>query len=201
MHLYESQYRSLRFEREGLFKAVQEKFRSREVLYPGCSVHITPSLYFPHIVYVDQSESAAEFFANEEAILEFVNRHKYYKQSAYLRFIRRDYSRSLALQDERFDLLLALFAGGITRYCYKYLKIGGYVLTNNHQGDAQQALQCADLKLTAKVFYQKRAYAISEDVTAQEISHSKSQDKYLKQGDQGIAFVENEIYYMFRRIH
>ena len=122
MNLYETQYKSLQFERAGLFKAVQEKYNSRDVLYPGCSAHVTPSLYFPHVVYVDQSEAAAQFFADERSIAQFVSRNKHYEQSSYVRFVQQDYSTSLPLMEEKFDLLLALFAGGVAKSCLKYLK-------------------------------------------------------------------------------
>lgn len=199
MHIYENTYKSLRFERAGLFKTVQEKYPGKDVLYPGSSVHVTPSLYFPHVVYVDQSEATAQFFASERPIAEFVSRNKHYEQSAYIRFIRQDYSQPLPLREESFDLLLALFTGGIAKSCYQYLKVGGFLLTNNHQGDAADAVQLADLQLTAKVVFQRQAYVISEDVDEQEISRQKLNDKYLKQRDQEIAYVEQETYYLFRR--
>jgi hypothetical protein len=199
MHLYESTYKSLHFERAGLFKTVQEKYHGKDVLYPGSSVHVTPSLYFPHVVYVDQSEATAQFFASERPIAEFVSRNKHYEQSAYIRFVRQDYSQPLPLREESFDLLLALFAGGIANPCYRYLKIGGFLLTNNHQGDAADALQHADLQLAAKIVFQRQAYAISEDAREQEISRQKFSTKYVRQADQGIAYVEYETYYLFRR--
>jgi hypothetical protein len=200
MHLFESQYTSLGFERAGLFKAIAKTYRSRDVLYPGCSVHITPSLYFPHVVYVDQSESAAGFFADEKAIWEFVHRNKHYKQSAYFRFLRGDYSQPLPLREGSFDLLLALFAGGVSASCSRYVRIGGYLLTNNHQADARDAVQSADLRLAATIVHRKQAYVVSEELNTQDIARSIRKNTYLKQGDQGIVYVDNETYYVFQRI-
>jgi hypothetical protein len=90
-------------------------------------------------VYVDQSPAAAQFFAEERAVNEFVNRKKSYKQTAYVRFIHQDYSAPLPVMDGSFDLVLALFAGGISAACARYLKIGGILITNNHQDDAVDA--------------------------------------------------------------
>lgn len=200
MHLYESHYKELQFERTGLFKAIQNKFRSREVLYPGCSVHITPSLYFPHVVFVDQSEAAAQFFANETPLLEFVNRNKQYKRSAYVRFVQQDYSKPLPLKDGMFDLLLALFAGGIAKSCSKYLKPGGLLLTNNHQGDALDASNDFRFNLKAIVKFQKGKYAILEDgLKDANIPMRKVNVKDLRQANRGIEYVENELYYVFER--
>jgi hypothetical protein len=91
MDRYQTHYAGLRFERAGLFKTIRETFGCTDVLYPGCSIHITPSLFFPHVVYVDQSEQVAHFFAQQESIRAYVNRHKHYKRSAYFRFIQQDF--------------------------------------------------------------------------------------------------------------
>lgn len=201
MNVYETQYKALQFERAGLFKVILAKYQGRAVLYPGCSVHITPSLYFSHVVYVDQSEAAANFFADERFIAEFVSRSKHYEQSAYVRFIQQDYSTPLPLAEGSFDFLFALFAGGIARCCVSYLKVGGFLLTNNHQGDAIDASKRGDLKLTAKIRFQKEGYVISEyDLNEDDIPAQKMDNKFLKQGSQGMAYVEKETYYMFQRV-
>lgn len=201
MNLYETRYAALHFERAGLFRAVRDKYHCKDVLYPGCSVHITPSLYFPHVVYVDQNEAAAKCFANEKSVLEFINRNRHYKPSTYIRFIRQDYSRSLPRMGGKFDLLLSLFAGGIARSCARYLKLGGFLLTNNHQGDALDAANDQNLKLTAVVLFQKGSYSIVEDGLSEiRIPGHKSNDKYLRQASQGVEYIENEIYYVFERL-
>jgi hypothetical protein len=200
MQLYESTYKSLQFERAGLFKTIAETYRSREVLYPGCSVHVTPSLYFPHVVYVDQSEAAEQFFADDKPIVDFVNRNKHYKGSTYLRFIRQDYSQPLPLREESFDLLLALFAGGIAKVGCKFLKLGGILLTNNHQGDAADAPQHTDLQLKARVIFHKKAYTVLEDVDEREITSQKPHHNSLKQADQGVVYIEKETYSVFQRL-
>jgi len=201
MNLYETQYKSLQFERAGLFKVILEKYHGRAVLYPGCSVHITPSLYFSHVVYVDQSDEAANFFADERSMAEFVSRNKHYEQSAYVRFIQQDYSTPLPLTEDSFDFLFALFAGGIAKCCVRYLKVGGFLLTNNHQGDAIDASKRGDLQLAARVRFQKDGYVISEyDLNEDDIPTQKLDNKFLKQASHGMAYVEKETYYLFRRV-
>lgn len=200
MHNYKSQYADIHFERSGLFKAILERYHPRDVLYPGCSVHITPSLYFPHVVYVDQSEAAATFFAGEKSLREFLNRNKHYRASAYFRFLQQDYFQSLPLPEGTFDLLLSLFAGGIARACAKYLKPGGRLLTNNHQGDARDAARDPGLKLKAILRFQKGEYFVREagpdDLN---VPAEKPDNKYLRQTDQGVEYIENETYYVFAR--
>jgi hypothetical protein len=199
MNLYETQYIELDFERAGLFKTIRDQYPCKDVLYPGCLVHITPSLYFPHVVYVDKSETAAQFFANEKSVLEFVKRHKNYKPSAYIRFIPQDYSQPLPLRKGSFDLLLALFADGIAKSCTQYLGPGGLLLTNNHQGDAVDAVNDRRLKLIGMVRFQKGAYKISEAWNGITIPAHRLNNNFLKQVNEAVQYVENEIYYIFER--
>ena len=62
---YNRFYSALNFERAGLFKLIKDEYGCNTVLYPGCSIHITPSFYFQHVVYVDISEAAKDFFSGE----------------------------------------------------------------------------------------------------------------------------------------
>lgn len=200
MNNYKSQYADIHFERAGLFKAIREKYHSRDVLYPGCSVHVTPSLYFPYVVYVDQSEAAAQFFADEKSLLGFIDRNKHFKSPAYIRFIQQDYSQSLPVMEAKFDLLLSLFAGGITKACAKYLKPGGLLLTNNHQGDTVNAVNDPNLRLKAVVRFQKGSYSILEKgLNEIEIPVQKLNNNYLRQANNGVEYIENELYYVFGR--
>lgn len=199
MNLYETQYIELDFERAGLFKAIREHHPCKQVLYPGCSAHITPSLYFPHVVYVDKSEASAQFFADENSILDFVKRRKHYKQSAYIRFIHQDYSQSLPLRKGSFDLLLALFAEGVAKSCAQYLKPGGLLLTNNHQGDAVDAVNDRKLKLVGTVRFQKGTYSLGEALNGITLPAQRRNNNFLKQVNESVQYVENEVYYIFER--
>lgn len=76
LHKYHKSYADLRFERDGLFKFIQEKYHPKEVLYPGCSVHITPAFYFPFVIFVDQDPAALAFFSDRDSILELVKRRR-----------------------------------------------------------------------------------------------------------------------------
>jgi hypothetical protein len=200
MNLYETQYIELDFERAGLFKAIREHYRCKDVLYPGCSVHVTPSLYFPHVVYVDKSEAAAQFFGNETSILEFVKRARHYKQSAYVRFIHQDYSQPLPLRKGSFDLLLALFAAGIAKSCTQYLKPGGLLFTNNHQGDAVDAVNNRSLRLVGTVRFQNGIYKLSKAMNEITLPAQRRNNNFLKQVNESVQYVENEVYYIFERL-
>jgi SAM-dependent methyltransferase len=202
MNRYKSLYIDLKFERAELFQFVQQTYACREVLYPGCSIHITPSLYFPHVVYVDQSQDSAQFFAEEKVLNQFVNRKKSYKQPGYVRFIHQDYSAPLPLMDNSFDLLLAIFAGGISRACARYLKAGGILVSNNHHGDAVDAARDHRLQFRAVIHYDKGKYHIdAENSDKGKFAVQKPDSRYLKQTSHGMGYVENETYYVFKRLH
>lgn len=200
MNLYETQYIELNFERAGLFEAIRDQYPCKDVLYPGCSVHVTPSLYFPHVVYVDKSEATAQFFAEEERILDFVKRNKHYKQSAYIRFIHQDYSQPLPLRKGSFDLLLALFAEGIAKSCAQYLRPGGLLLTNNHQGDAVDAVSDRKFKLIGRVQFHKGSYRIAEASNGITLPAQRRNNNFLRQVNESVQYVENELYYVFERL-
>ena len=115
--LYRKHYNDIRFERAGLFKAIKETYNCNDALYPGSFIHITPSFFFPHVVYVDQSPIAIEFFADTPSVLQYISRNKRYKRSPYVRFIAQDYSTTLPLAEGQFDRLISLYASSISRTC------------------------------------------------------------------------------------
>lgn len=199
--LYEKQYRDIGFERANLFKLIQETHSCTEVLYPGSSVHFTPSLYFPHVVYVDHSQTAVNFFANETAVLAYINRKKTYKRSAYIRFIAQNYAEDMPLPEGSFDLLLALFAPNVVQTCQKYLKKGGILVTNNFQGEAVVAATAPTLTLISVIQYQKKAYTLVGDTPEKWLhaAQSSKTKRYLKQASTGYEYVEAENYFLFKK--
>lgn len=200
MDSYQTHYADLRFERAGLFESLLKPYACRYVLYPGCSIHITPSLFFPHVVYVDQSEWSARFFSDQEFILRYINRHQNYKRSAYVRFIRQDYLQPLPLMDGSFDLLLALFAGGVSRSCTRYLKRGGFLITNNHQNDAADANRDKELRLISTISFRHGKYIIDEEgMDAIKIPIQKSYKKALRQSSGSVEYIERETYFVLER--
>jgi len=139
-------------ERAALLEALRERFSERPtMLYPGSSVHVTPSFFFEHVVYVDRSPLAHDFFANEEGVRAVIDGGKRYRGASFVRFIEADFTRPLPVPEESFDVLLALYAGGISRACTRYVRPGGLVLTNDHHGDAREAAALPELSLEAVV--------------------------------------------------
>ncbi len=199
---YQRLYVDLRFERGGLFELIQEKYHPTEVLYPGCSIHITPAFFFPYVVFIDQDPAAMTFFSTHELVLDLVRRHRKYRRSPYIRFISQDFTKPLPVPKNQFDLILALYAGGVSKACRSYLKIGGLLLTNNHQNDAVEATQDNELVLIAIVQKRQGKYRLIDKERGEslKIRNQTSQSKrYLRQTDSGVEYIENESYYIFKR--
>ena len=180
---YKKQYVSTLFERAGLFKFILEEYHPQEVLYPGCAIHVTPAYFFPHVVFVDQDSETSTFFSNQETIRDWINRHKKYQRSTYIRFINQDFSKPLPVRQCEFDLLIALYTGGVFKACTTYLKVGGVLLTNNHQNDAVEAAQDDGLSLIAIVRMRggKYQYVDAKPVLYMKSkSHENRPKRYLK---------------------
>ena len=201
---YNSFYSALDFERAELFESIKDEYGCSTVLYPGCSIHITPSFYFQHVVYVDISETAKEFFQDNQSILSIVNSNKKYKQSAYIQFIHSDYTKELPVRENNYDLLLSIYAGGITESCKKYIKPGGIIVSNNHQNDAQQALKDSSIRLEALIHRKSKKYHI-ENCTGEKMLEALQEhsmpSKSMKNSSSGLKYVDNEYYYLFRKIY
>lgn len=201
---YQKSYVDLRFERGGLFEFITKVYHPQEVLYPGCSIHITPAFYFPYVVFVDLDPTVMAFFSNHETILDLVKRRRNYKRSPYIRFIYQDFTKPLPIPQNQFDLLLALFTGGVSKACSSYLRKGGLLLTNNHQSDAAEVIQDNDFDLIAMVQKHQGKYRFVENETGEllKIRGQTNQLKhYLRQTNGGLEYIENELYYVFRRTH
>jgi SAM-dependent methyltransferase len=150
-------------ERAALLEALRARCaREAAVLYPGSSVHVTPSFFFQHVVYVDRSEFSRDFFAQRQAVLDAVNAHKTYRQQPFIRFVEQDFTSDLPVPEGSFDVLLALYAGGISKACARYLKPGGLLLSNDHHGDARDAAGLPGFELQA-VVQERRGKVLFQD--------------------------------------
>lgn len=201
---YNRFYSALNFDRAGLFELIKDEYGCNTVLYPGCSIHITPSFYFQHVVYVDISETAKEFFQDNQNILSIVDSNKKYKQSAYIQFIHNDYTKELPVRENNYDLMLSIYAGGITKSCKKYIKPGGIIVSNNHHNDAQEAMEDSSLILKALIRRKGRKYQIEEKTEEMLLRTLKAHTmplKNMRSSSYGMEYVDNECYFVLRKIY
>ncbi|HHW48458.1 MAG TPA: class I SAM-dependent methyltransferase [Clostridiaceae bacterium] len=199
---YKRFYVDINFDRAGLFEILKKEYGCSTVLYPGCSIHITPSFYFQHVVYVDFSKMAKEFFDDIHNILNYINSNKKYKQSAYVQFIHGDYTKPLPVREVNFDLLIALYADGITQSCKKYVKPGGIILTNNHHGDAEELLKDCTITIDGLIYKKGKKYIIEKDVNddfADIIKRHRKTKKDMKNTAKGLEYVDNQCYCVLKK--
>ena len=134
-HLYEKHYAGEKA-RRGFSDALAVWRQPDRVLYPGSFIHVTASLVFPSVVYVDNDRNAKRFFSKMDDVVSFVVRHKVYNETPMMAFHSSSYEADLPEPNGSFDLLISLYAGFISKPCKRYLKRGGILAVNNSHGDA-----------------------------------------------------------------
>ena len=135
--------------RDRLYDVVQKDFSIEKALYPGSHIDISPSLYIPHVTYVDNFKGAIKFFEDLEILKSYIEGHKHYEERATINFRGQDYTR-LKLQD-KYDLIISQYAGFVGQATKQFLKKGGYLLCNDSHGDASLAYHDEDYEFIAVV--------------------------------------------------
>ena len=151
---------------------------------------------------VDQDPAAMAFFSNHEIILDWVTRQRKYRRTPYIQFIFQDYTHPLPLPQNQFELIFALYAGGVSKACKPYLKVGGLLLTNNHQNDAVEASQEDELALIAVVQIRQGKYQLIDKEPGETLkirSQASQSKRYPRQTSRGGEYIEDESYYLFKR--
>ena len=69
----------------------------------------------------------------------------------------------LPLIEGSFDLLLSIYTGGVALACDRYLKPGGFLLSDNHHDDAVQAKLELGYELVAVIKKRKDSYILCEN--------------------------------------
>ncbi|HHV97963.1 MAG TPA: class I SAM-dependent methyltransferase [Clostridiaceae bacterium] len=199
---YKRFYEDLNFDRAGLFETIKKEYGCNTVIYPGCSIHITPSFYFQHVVYVDISKTAKEFFNDTQNVVDYINSNRKYKQFAYIQFIHGDYTKALPIRNENYDLLIALYAGEITKSCKKYVRTGGIILTNNHHKDAEDLLKDSSITLDGMICKKRNKYVIDKNINGdlKDIlkNHSNTK-KDMKNTNNGLEYADNQCYFVLKK--
>lgn len=109
----------------GLFREIKKTFDPGRILYPGCYVHITPSLIFPDVTYIDSFRGTDKFFENPE-VKNYINTNKEYAEDSRIVYYHQDYSKDLPEGLGSFDMIISQYAGFVGQAVKKYLKKVGY---------------------------------------------------------------------------
>jgi hypothetical protein len=194
---YNMFYRSINFERAGLFELLKGEYSHDMVLYPGCSIHVTPSFFFPHVVYIDKSDLSREFFADTGNVTEFVSRHKKYKRMAYIEYHCADYKNTGIVPDTSFDLVLSIYSDAITENCKRFLKKDGVVIANSYENSIEKTLQENDLELIAIINKKGERYLLEKNSPLR-IPVARQSKNFIKNGA-GFEYRDVDPYYVFRK--
>ena len=188
----------------GLFRELNRKFEIDKVFYPGCYVHITPSLIFSNVTYADSFRSTYKFF-EDAASLGFIKENKEYPEEPSVRFYQQDYYEPFTELTDEFDLLISQYAGFVGQAAKPYLKTGGILVCNNSHGDASMASLDADYELIA-VYRRKtdELYSISENNLSdylQPKSGKQPTQEQLTQAMRGVAYTKSPTGYIFEKVN
>lgn len=171
-------------ERRSLFESLARDHPGLEtVLYLGSSIHVTPSFYFRHVVYVDRGDQAARFFADVEMVDALVADRGHHRRAPYVHFIHQDFTMPLALREASFDLALALYAPGASAAAARYLRYGGLLVTDNHRGDASSALSDDRLALVAVGTTESRRVRFSSEDLESHIVNVEQPEPHRRKPD------------------
>jgi len=203
LSLYKKYHTDREDERLDLFTILTEKFKVKNALYPGSFVHITPSFAIPKVVYVDNFKKTKAFF-NNLLVYEFILRNKLYKEEPEISFHFKDYQKDIEEPLESFDLLISQYAGFISLYCKKYLKVGGLLLANNSHGDASMAFLDKEYRFVG-VFNKRKVnkYTFSDNNLDTYFIPKKPREitkEYLLKIQKGIGYTKTPTGYLFSKV-
>ena len=128
------------------FRQVRDALDCKRVLYPGCYLHITPSLVFSSVCYVDSMRGTSRALT-EPALIEYIDQNKEYPGGSFRQVYQADHASFNDEPDEAFDLLISLNAGAISQTCKRFLKPGQFLLVNDGHHDASRAHVDPDYQL------------------------------------------------------
>ena len=190
VNAYEQLYRQMSFERAGLFRLVRDLVTVHCVLYPGSSVHITPSFFFSNVCYVDHAEKANRFFSDSDLVNDIINKYKEYNQDTRWRFINANFQNNLSVLEGTFDLIISLFSGRQIEYTSPYLRRGGYVLTSDEFSDHTYLMGNQHFELQFTIQAAAGHYVVKNDD-----GHVRSRSSKLHGGNR---YVDNGMYFIYR---
>jgi hypothetical protein len=185
-----------------LFSAVDQAIDAAAVLYPGSYVDVAPSFVFKSVTYVDVDKRAPKFFSDTDGVREIVADHGD-RRDPEIAFIHADYTSTLDLPENYFDLLVSLYAGFISEHCTHHLRIGGTLLVNPSHGDAAMASIDPRYELSAVIISCDGNYKIDSTGLDGYLIPKKQQTVTiagLHKSGRGIGYTKSPFAYLFTRI-
>lgn len=191
-----------------IFKEVLNFTKAQHVLYPGSDKHITASLYFPSVVYVDINKKVEGIF-HDEQVLAWVDENKNYSQNTKITFLSKNFESTFE-KEATFDLMISVCAGIVSAPCSKYLKPQGYFLVSDAHFDARTTYLRPDFKLvgvydTEKGKLETSVVELAEHfqtthgvpINKQQVDESTEKPK----GRRSFKLKKEAMFYLFQKTH
>ena len=201
--LYKKYFVENESERPELFRVIKEKYGCTSAIYPGSFIHITPSLIFPHTVYVDSDRRVQKFFDDPE-VIRWVRVKKEYADKPEIKAFQQNYTKKLPDAVGEFDLLISQYAGFVSQDCKQYLKPDGILLVNNSHADAGLAFLDPDYELAAVANHNNGKWTIKENDLQDYFIPKKGlhpQKQTLLETMRGVAYKKTASNYIFKKIN
>ena len=131
-----------------VFSRLRDEFHVQQALYPGCYLHITPSLFFRSVCYVDSLAGVADALADPD-LRRYVADHRDYPEAPEIWCYQQDYRTFSSEPEASFDLLISLNVGLVSQASKRFLASGGLLLVNDEHFDARRAFVDPDYLLSA----------------------------------------------------
>ena len=131
-----------------VFQGARRLTNASRVLYPGCHRHLTTSLVFPDVTYIDFDKKVAPLYSDKVA-REYVEANKLYDNDAQYRFYNYNVNNKMPKVGNDYDLLISLSAGVIAEPCTWHVAENGYLLVNDSHSDARMAFVSGEWQLMA----------------------------------------------------
>ena len=177
----------------GVFRAIRDLIGVQRVVYPGSYVHLTPSLVFPRVCYLDSVKGFGAAMQSDN-LGHWLDAHKEYAEPAEITAIETAYNRIPSTLIAVFGLMISLNAGAISQECKPLLFPGAYLLANDGHYDAARAHADADYTLVAALsangayetgeealrgyFVSKQGQPLTREMLAENTQRSPSKARY-----------------------
>jgi len=184
-----------------MFRAVIEAWPIQSALNVGSYLDLSPSTCIPSVTYVDTDRRAARFFADHELVATELEGVSLPGAAAEIHFLDADFLQPLAVADESFDMLIALYTGPAWDHCVRYLKPGGLFLANSSHGDASLAALDPRLTLVGAIHQRDGRYRIDRDHLDQYLIAKKPETAdadLIRNSGRGIAYTKPAFAYIFQ---
>ena len=194
---YLRDYREMRHSHDhdllGVFRAVRDLIGVQRVVYPGSYVHLTPSLVFPRVCYVDSVKGFGAAMQSLD-LPAWLDAHKEYAEQVEVTAVEAAYDRIPSTLLAGFGLMISLNAGSVSEECKPLLAASAHLLANDGHYDAARAHVDADYTLVAALsadgavetgeealrghFVSKQGQPLTREMLAENAQRSPSKARY-----------------------